>query len=286
MLDRTALRSGAVLVALSNTLMMPVLFHLGSVPIYSFGVLMSLAFLMAGWIMQNDFARKNEPRDLAWEIVIFSSVGGLLGARLHQALYHWSDFIADPSGFITSASGLVWYGGVFGGVVATLWPIRRTRVAYASAFDTGALGLAIGLAIGRVGCHLSGDGDWGTPTALPWGVAYPNGTAPWHHPPGVFVHPAALYEAVTLGLIFVLLLRLRARVAPAGALFAIYVVLSGATRFLIEGVRTNPPILLGLTEAQWTSIALSASAAVWLGRHLQVVGRAAANGAERCEASC
>lgn len=249
--------------------MQPVLFHLGSVPIYSFGVLMSLAFVAAGRVMQNDFARKHEPRELAWEIVGFGLVGGLLGARLHQALYHWTAFAAAPLGFVTRQSGLVWYGGVLGGVVATIWPIRRSPISYASALDTGALGLTIGLAIGRVGCHLSGDGDWGTPTGLPWGVAYVNGTAGWPYRPGIFVHPAALYEMTALLGIFVLLLRLRSRVAPAGALFAIYLLLSGSTRLLVEVVRTNPPILLGLTEAQWTSIALSAGAALWLWRHLR-----------------
>lgn len=251
--------------------MMPVLFHLGAVPVYSFGVLMSLAFIVAGGVMQNDFARKHQPRDLAWEIVGFGLIGGLLGARLHQALYHWADFVDHPLGFVTGRSGLVWYGGVLGGVIATTWPIRGARVSYASALDTGGLGLTIGLAIGRVGCHLSGDGDWGTPTSLPWGVAYTQGTAAWPYHPGVSVHPAALYEMVALLAIFALLLRLRSRVAPAGALFAIYLLLSGLTRLLVEVVRTNPPILLGLTEAQWTSIALSAAAAWWLWRHLRAV---------------
>jgi phosphatidylglycerol:prolipoprotein diacylglycerol transferase len=249
--------------------MRPVLFYLGSVPVHSFGVMMSLAFIAAGCIMQADFARKHEPRDLAWEIVGFGLVGGLLGARLHQGFYHWADFAADPLGFMTSPTGLVWYGGVLGGVAATVWPIRRAKVSYASALDTGALGLTIGLAIGRIGCHLSGDGDWGTPTNLPWGVAYPNGTAPWPHPPGVFVHPAMLYEMVALLGIFVLLLRLRSLVAPAGALFAIYLLLTGVTRLLVETVRTNHPIFLGLTEAQWTSVVLSTGAAWWLWRHLR-----------------
>jgi len=261
--------------------MKPVLFQLGSVPIYSFGVMMSLAFVVAGLVMQRDFARKREPPDLAWEIVGFGLVGGLLGARLHQALYHWSSFAAGPFDFVTGRSGLVWYGGVLGGVVATIWPIRRARVSYASALDTGALGLTIGLAIGRVGCHLSGDGDWGTPTSLPWGVAYTNGTAGWTYPPGIYVHPAPLYEMVALLAIFALLLRLRSRVAPAGALFAIYLLLSGLARLLVEFVRTNPPILLGLTEAQWTGIALSIGAAVWLGRHLHGADRVPARRAER-----
>jgi len=261
--------------------MMPVLFHLGSVPIYSFGVLMSLAFLAAGWVMQHDFALKNEPRDLAWEIVGFGLVGGLLGARLHQAFYHWGSFATAPFDFVTGRSGLVWYGGVLGGVVATIWPIRRAGVPYANALDTSALGLTIGLAIGRVGCHLSGDGDWGTPTSLPWGVAYTHATAGWTYPPGVYVHPAPLYEMLALVAIFALLLRLRTRVAPAGALFAIYLLLSSLARLLVEFVRTNPPILLGLTEAQWTSIALGVAAALWLGRHLHGADRVPAREAER-----
>jgi phosphatidylglycerol:prolipoprotein diacylglycerol transferase len=246
--------------------MRPVLFHLGSLPIYSFGVLMSLAFLVAGIVMRSDFVRKHQPPDLAWDIVVFGLIGGLLGARLHQALYHWTAFVADPFGFVSGRSGLVWYGGVLGGVVATIWPIRRAGIPYASALDTGALGLTIGLAIGRVGCHLAGDGDWGLPTTLPWGMAYPHGTAAWTYSPGTFVHPAALYEMMALLGIFVLLLRLRTRVAPAGALFATYLLLSGLTRLLVEFVRTNPPVLLGLTEAQLTSMAVSAGAALWLTR--------------------
>ncbi len=251
--------------------MYPILFHVGSVPIYSFGVLMSVAFVVSCYVMQRDFARKHEPSDLAWEIVIFGLFGGLLGARLHQAFYHWSAFVADPFGFVSGRSGLVWYGGVLGGVVATVWPIRRARVPYATALDTGALGLTIGLAIGRVGCHLSGDGDWGIPTTLPWGVAYTEGTAGWTYPTGIYVHPAPLYEMAALLAIFALLLRLRSRVAPAGALFAIYLALSGLARLLIEGVRTNPPVLLGLTEAQWTSIVLSVGATWWLSRNARWV---------------
>ena len=256
--------------------MKPILFHLGSVPVYSFGVMMSVAFVVAGWVMQRDFARKHEPRDLAFEIVGFGLVGGILGARLHQALHHWPDFVAAPLAFLTGPTGLVWYGGVAGGVIATLWPIRRARVAYASAADTAALGLTIGLAIGRIGCHLSGDGDWGTPTKLPWGVAYVDGTAGWPHPPGVYVHPAPIYEMLLLLGIFVVLLRLRSRVAPPGALFAIYLLLSSLARLLVEFVRINRPVLLGLTEAQWTSVVVCVGALLWLWRNLRVTDRGAA----------
>jgi len=250
--------------------MWPVLFELGPFPVHSFSVTLSLAFLVAGLVMQRDFARKGEPPDLAWTIVGFGLVGGLLGARLHQGFYHWETFSTDPLGFLTGQSGLVWYGGLVGGVAATAWPIRRAGVPFASAADTAALGLAIGLAIGRLGCHLAGDGDWGTPTTLPWAVAYSHGTAPWPHAPGVAVHPAALYELVALLVIFVLLRHLRARIEPAGAVFASYLALAGAARFAVEFVRTNPPVLLGLTEAQWTSLALCAAAGLWIRRYARL----------------
>src|SRR5262249_12752573 len=247
--------------------MIPVLFKIGSIPVYSFGLLLSLGFLVAGIVMQRDFVRKHEPGDLAWTIVGFGLVGGLLGARFHQALYHWPQFRADPVAFMTGRSGLVWYGGLLGGILATLWPIRRAGVRFGSVLDTSAFGLTLGLAIGRIGCHLAGDGDWGQPTAVPWGVAYLNATAPWPHPPGVRLHPAALYESAALLGVFAILLRLRRRLSPLGSLFAVYLLLGGITRLLIEFVRTNPPIFLGLTEAQWTSIALSTAGAAWLARH-------------------
>jgi phosphatidylglycerol:prolipoprotein diacylglycerol transferase len=244
----------------------PVLGHIGSMPIQSFGLMLAVAFVAAGVLMQRDFARKGEPPELAWAMVIGGMLGGLLGARLNLALELPDAFRAAPVAFLTSRSGFVWYGGVLGGVLGTLWPIRHWRVSWASAADTAAPVLALGLAIGRIGCHLAGDGDWGTPSTLPWAIAYPNGTAPWLHPPGVRVHPAALYECVALLTIFAALWRLRGRVAPAGALFALYLVATGLVRFAVEMVRTNPPVALGLTEAQWVSLAVAVGAAGWLAR--------------------
>jgi phosphatidylglycerol---prolipoprotein diacylglyceryl transferase len=262
---------------------MPVLGHLGSIPIHAFGLMVSLAFISAGVLMHRDFARKGEPTDLAWAIVAFALVGGLLGARLNLAIEHPKAFLAAPVSFLFARSGFVWYGGVAGGVIATLWPIRHWRVSWASAADTAAPALALGLAVGRIGCHLAGDGDWGTPSRLPWAVSYANGTAPWPHPPGVRVHPAALYEALALAALFAVLWCLRGRIGPKGTTFAIYLVAAGAIRFLVELARTNRPIALGLTEAQWISLAVAGGAAVWLGslarrseRHGERGGRAPA----------
>src|SRR5262249_1460538 len=146
-------------------------------------------------------------------------------------------------------------------------PIHRAGVAWASAADSASLGLAVGLGIGRIGCHLAGDGDWGTPTTLPWGVAYPHGVVPWPYPPGVVVHPAALYEMAASFAIFAILWRARTVLRPPGAVFALYLVLAGAARFSTEIVRTNARVLLGMSEAQWISLALMAGGAAWLARH-------------------
>jgi phosphatidylglycerol:prolipoprotein diacylglycerol transferase len=115
------------------------LFRIGPVPIHAFGAMMALGFFAAALVMQRDFARKGE--------------------RLHLAAHVWEIFTRDPAAFLLSESELVWYGGLLGGTVATVWPIRRWGVDWASAADSAGLGLSLGLAIGRIGCHLAGDGD-------------------------------------------------------------------------------------------------------------------------------
>jgi phosphatidylglycerol:prolipoprotein diacylglycerol transferase len=214
--------------------------------------------------MHRDFARKGEPTGLAWVMVVYALVGGLVGARLHLAIEHPEAFAAAPIAFLTSRSGLAWYGGLLGGCVATMWPIRRSGVHWASVADTAAPALALGLAIGRIGCHVSGDGDWGTPSTLPWAVAYTAGMAPWPHPPGVRVHPAALYECVALLVLFTGLWRIRRHLHTPGVLFATYLVSAGIIRFLVEYVRTNQPVAFGLTEAQWLSAVMVLGAGGWL----------------------
>lgn len=244
--------------------MMPVLGHLGPIEIHAFGLMVAVAFVAAGALMHRDFARKGEPAELAWAMVTFGLVGGMVGARLHLAIEHPAAFAARPVTFLLQGSGFVWYGGLAGGLLATLWPIWRWDVRWASAADSAAPALALGLAIGRIGCHLAGDGDWGTPSTVPWAVAYTNGTAPWPHPAGVRVHPAALYEGLALVVLFLVLWRIRPRVRPVGGIFAIYLAAAGGVRFVVEMVRTNRPVALGLTEAQWISLAVAAGAAAWL----------------------
>src|SRR2546428_7918232 len=134
----------------------------------------------------------------------------------------------------------------------------REHIPWLAGADACAPAIALGQAIGRLGCQAAGDGDWGPETTLPWGMAYPYAVVGWDKPPGVRVHPTPLYEAAVYAAIFALLWRLRREPAADGAILALYLVLSGAARFLVEFVRVNPRIAFGLTEAQLASLTLVA----------------------------
>lgn len=268
--------------------MMPILFSVGPISVQAWGTMAALAFLVAGFVVQSDLERKHEPAVLAWSIITHGVVGGLLGARLLLMLHYWDEFPREPTmlfRMLVSGGGFVWYGGVAGGVVATALPIRRYGVRWPSAADSASLGIALGYGIGRIGCHLAGDGDWGSPTTLPWGVSYRHAVAGWPPPgmlPTVLVHPTPLYEFAASVLIFALLWRFRARLRPAGATFALYLVLAGIERVLIECFRQQEgrpgPELHGLNEAQLTSVVIVGVAAAWLTRRASIVPAGALEG--------
>jgi phosphatidylglycerol---prolipoprotein diacylglyceryl transferase len=135
---------------------------------------------------------------------------------------------------------------------------------FALILECTALGLAIGQAIGRIGCHVAGDGDWGTESTLPWAVAYEKAIVGWDYPPGVRVHPAPLYEAIAYTLLFCVLLVIRKRGYREGTVFCVYLLGSSLVRFLVEFIRLNPVVAMGLTQAQWIAIGLAVGGAGWL----------------------
>ena len=119
--------------------------------------------------------------------------------------------------------------------------------------DLCAIALALGYAIGRIGCQVSGDGDYGIRSSLPWAMGYPHGTTPT--PPGVTVQPTPIYETVSMGLVALVLWNWRERFRP-GVLFAMYLVLAGIERFIVEFWRRNNHVAAGLTAAQLESLGL------------------------------
>jgi phosphatidylglycerol---prolipoprotein diacylglyceryl transferase len=221
--------------------MYPVLFSVGGFEITSFGVLVAIAALVGVSMFRRELARSGLPEN-AVDGAIIGVLAGLVGAKLLWVAEHLGD---EPfTSLLFSRGGLSWFGGLVGGVGAALvyflvkgYPLVRTIAAASPA-------LAAGHAIGRIGCFLVGD-DYGRPTDLPWGVAFPKGLPPTTDR----VHPTQLYEAAVLTVLAVFLIRWRRRGVLGHIVLGRYLVLGGATRFLIEFIRVNDRVVAGLTVA-------------------------------------
>jgi len=235
--------------------------HLLGISIKTFGVTFALGFLACGLVVARRLRELGKPVDWAYEIVFAALIGGVVGARGYYLIQHYSEVKHDLLGSVFSGSGLVWYGGAIGGAIGVLLWMRWRDAMQLRMFDMCATALALGYAIGRIGCQVSGDGDYGIRSSLPWAMGYPHGTVPT--PPGVRVQPTPIYETVAMCLVAYLLWRLRDRVRP-GVVFALYLLLSGLERFLVEFVRRNTEVLAGLTTPQLESLVLMAIGGVWL----------------------
>jgi phosphatidylglycerol:prolipoprotein diacylglycerol transferase len=238
--------------------MIPDVLHIGPIPIHIFGIFLALGFLAAGAVAGREFVRKGYDPALGSTTVTWAAIGGILGARLWIVLEAWREFLAAPASFLFTTGGFVWYGGLAGGALAVTVVFRRAGVPWLRGADAVAPALALGQAVGRIGCQLAGDGDWGRETRLPWGMAYPHAVVGWDKPPGVVVHPTPLYECAAYLAVFALLWRIRRQPVPEGTAIAWYLVLACGARFVIEFVRVNPPVAFGLTQAQLVSLALVA----------------------------
>ncbi|MET0207289.1 MAG: prolipoprotein diacylglyceryl transferase family protein [Thermoleophilaceae bacterium] len=239
--------------------------HIGPLDLQTFGICFALAFLASGLIMTRRLRELGKPTDWAYEMVFAALVGGLVGARVNYLIQNWDDVSDDLFGNIFSGSGLVFFGGLVGGALGVILWARWRRWLTWQMVDGAAVPIAIGYAVGRVGCQLSGDGDYGIESDLPWAMAYPEGTVPTTEE----VHPTPIYETVTIGIGALVLWHLRDRFAP-GVLFGLYLILAGGERFLVEFIRRNDPVVAGLTEPQLISLVLLA-----LGAAIVTVRRAA-----------
>jgi phosphatidylglycerol:prolipoprotein diacylglycerol transferase len=234
-------------------------FDVGPITVQSFGLCFALGFLAAGALVWKRLGEIGEPRDWSYEIALAALFGGALGSRVYFVVQNYDEVKGDLLGNVFSGGGLVWYGGIVGGALAVVlwaWWRRFLRLAL---LDLAAPALALGYAIGRCGCQLAGDGDYGKPWDGPWAMAYPNGTVPTDRT----VHPTPVYETLAMGLCAWLLWQLRDRVRN-GVLFAIYLVYAGMERFLVEFIRRNTEDSIGLTTAQLESLALLAVGLVWI----------------------
>lgn len=228
--------------------MYPTFLRIGSFEITTFGVMVAVGALAGLLVFQRELRRSGFSED-AVNAALAGVIGGLAGAKLIWAIEfrHTAPFLD----LLLSRGGLSWFGGLTGGLVAGLTTLRIYRVPLVRGLAAASPALALGHAIGRIGCFLVGD-DYGRPSTLPWAVAFPKGLPPTDVP----VHPTQLYEMLALLVVAWLLLRWRREHVPDGIVLARYLMLAGTIRFLIEFVRINAHVLGWLTLAQIWSLGL------------------------------
>jgi phosphatidylglycerol---prolipoprotein diacylglyceryl transferase len=229
--------------------MFPDLIRIGSFQVTSFGAMVAVAAMVGVWVFRRELQRSVLP-DNAVDAAVAGVIGGLVGAKLLWVGEHLHE---EPlRQLLFSRGGLSWFGGLVGGIGAGLAIMAWRQLPVVPVLAAATPALAIGHAIGRIGCFLVGD-DYGRPSALPWAVAFPKGLPPTN----VRVHPTQLYEAALLVPIAWLLFRWRRQGADDALVLGRYLVLTSVLRFLIEFIRVNERVALGLTVAQWASIGLT-----------------------------
>jgi len=225
--------------------------HLGPLTIPTFGLMVALALISSAYILQADFNRRGMKAD-AFLMITVAGLSGIAGAKLYHLLEDPGVFFADPWPLLFSRYGFAWFGGLIGGFAALVAMGWRVKLPLLQFLDACSPAACFGYGIGRIGCFLSGDGDYGKPTSLPWGMSFPNGVVPTTQR----VHPTPLYELIVWCAIGAFLWHLGTKALKnrqlelAGITFCAYLILTGVARFLVEIIRINPRSFFGLTNAQ------------------------------------
>jgi phosphatidylglycerol:prolipoprotein diacylglycerol transferase len=274
--------------------MYPVLFKIGPLSIYSFGLMMAISFLVALNYFSKEVKRRGWDEKVVTWITMIAMVGGIAGSKLFSIFEDWHEFTLKPFSTILSPSGLTFYGGFIVATIGIFYYLKKKKLAFYKFADIIAPTVFLAYGIGRIGCQLAGDGDYGIPTKLPWGAYYYKGTAKptevmidyfklhpeekivWKYdslrtiPAGVDgmgqsynrfdevtpCHPTPLYELiVAVGCFFLLWGKRKEYENDSGKLFGLTMIFMGIERLLVEFLRINP-LYFSLSMAQWISIAL------------------------------
>ncbi len=240
--------------------MIPILFEIGPFRIGSYGLMLVTAFLSCLWFLNREFKRNNMEGDWAFSIISWGVIGGIIGSRLYFIFENLAAFIQDPLDMIFTGSGLTFYGGLIGGALAVTWRIYKFPAPSLKIIDLTAPLVLLGYGIGRIGCFLSGDGDYGPPSDLPWAMAFPNGLVPTDIP----VHPTPVYETLMALTLFVILWKLRLRIRVQGLKICGMLIFCGIERFIAEFWRTTEKVLWGwVSVAQIISVILILFGILW-----------------------
>ncbi len=236
--------------------MFPVALRLGSFEISSFGVMVAAGALVGLLVLRRELVRSGLDAAKGVDAAVLAVLGGMLGAKLLFVAEHAREPLRET---LFARGGLSWFGGLVGGVLVGALALSRARLPLLGVLSAAAPAVAVGQALGRVGCLLVGD-DYGRPSPLPWAIAFPRGLPPTL----ARVHPTQVYEMAGLLVTAWLLVRFRKRGMRDVAVVASYLVLAGGLRFAIEWVRVDRVVFLGLTVAHIFSLFAVAAGLVLL----------------------
>src|SRR5450432_1966935 len=241
--------------------------HFGPLQVPTFGLMVAMALIVSAYILQSDFDRRGFKAD-AFTMITIAGLLGIIGAKFYHLLVPQSrqEFFAHPFALFFTRYGFAWFGGFLAGFGTMIILSRRAGLPLREFLDACSPASSLGYAIGRIGCFLSGDGDYGKPTSLPWGMSFPNGVVPTSD----HVHPTPLYEFFIWLAIAAFLWHMGSKALRGpkakGEIFCNYLLLTGLARFLIEFLRINPRSFFGLSNAQAASLVSILLGAVLLWR--------------------
>lgn len=238
--------------------MHPIIFKIGPFTIYSFGLMLAVAVLLCSYLLARDARSANIPRDVIYDFILWMTLSGIIGSRLFFILLNLPDFIADPGQIIMIQNGgLAWQGGLAAGAIAGVIYARKKDLSLRLLADLSAPYLALGQAIGRVGCFLNGC-CYGQP--VPWGIYFPVHDAR--------LHPTQLYDVAMLTAVFFLLKYFQKRSKIRGEVFTAYLVFASIERFINEFFRADhSDVIAGLSVFQIVSLVIF-MAGIYLWRRL------------------
>jgi phosphatidylglycerol---prolipoprotein diacylglyceryl transferase len=257
--------------------MLPQLFKIGNFFLPTYGLLVATGFLLALWVISRLSKKAGIDGEVALNLGIYTAIAGLIGAKLFMILLDFKYYVQNPGelfSFATIQAGGIFYGGFILAIITAFLYMRRKKLPGLATADVFAPGVALGHAIGRLGCFAAGC-CWGVACDRPWAVTFTNPEA--HRlvgvPMGIPLHPTQLYEAAAEGIIFLILYRSFLRPHAPGRILGLYLVLYSTARFVVEFVRAHDdanPYYGPFTAEQWIAVGLAAVGAWLLARQIPV----------------
>ncbi|MGH2760589.1 MAG: prolipoprotein diacylglyceryl transferase [Actinomycetota bacterium] len=234
------------------------------IPFLPHGLLIAVGFLAGSWVMSRYTSRQGVPNEALWDVLTWVAIGSLIGTRLVWVAGHVSELESPAEVLMVWHGGMTLYGGILGGLVAGVPKVLKHRLPVWSMLDFAAPGLALGLVFGRASDLITGD-HLGKPTGLPWGFEYLGRNAAGADPPlGAVVHPVALYDLLSVSVLFVVLVLFLRKPRAPGSVAALFASWYAAGRVGLDLLRTDPARAFGMTGTQLASVAVLVALAVWL----------------------